>query len=96
MLSHDFILNVFNQYVDSHWENISLLTTNRNGPIPTRSICLLKQSLGNVSNLIFHEPNTDSPSTKPHNLSLLSIVTKLSLCNMSISLVKDALYNASS
>ncbi len=82
--------------MDSHEVNISLLTTNQNGLMPTRSLYLFRQSLSNISDLILHQTDIDLSGTKPHNLSLLFVVTKLSLCNVSIILVKDALYSASS
>ena len=59
-----------------------------------RSLYLFRQNLSNVSDLIFHQPDADPPSTKPYNLSPLSVITKLLLCNISINLIKDALYNA--
>ncbi len=80
--------------MDSHEVNILLLTINRNGPMPTRSLCSFRQSLSDVSDLIFYQPDADPPNTKPQNLSPLSIVTKLSLRNIFISLVKDAFYSA--
>ncbi len=80
--------------MDSYRVNIPLLTTNRNGLMLIRSFCLFRQSFSNVSDLILHQPNADAPGTKPYNLSPLSVVTKLSLRNVSINLMKDALYNA--
>ena len=82
--------------MNSHGVNILFLTTNRNGPMPTRFFCLFIQSLNDVSDLILYQPNIDPPGTKPHNLSLLFIVTKLLFRNISISFVKDTLYNGSS
>ncbi len=62
--------------------------------MPTRSLCSFRQSLSDVSYLILYQPDTNPSSAKPHNLSPLSIITKLSLRNVSISFVKDALYSA--
>ncbi len=64
--------------------------------MPIRSLYLFRQNLSNILDLIFYQPDADPPDTKPHNLFLLSIVMKLLLCNVFISLVKDALYSTSS
>ncbi len=61
--------------------------------MPTRSLYSFKQSLSDVLDIILQKSDADPPSTKPHNLSPLFVVTKLLLCNMSISLMKDALYS---
>ena len=82
--------------MDSYGINILLLITNKNGPMLIKSFCLFRQNLSDISDLIFHQPDADPSSTKPHNLSLLSIVTKLLLRNISISLIKNTLYSVSS
>lgn len=82
--------------VDFHKVNIPLLTTNRNGLMPTRSLCLFKQSLNDIPDLILYQPDADPLDIKFHNLSLLFEITKLLFHNIFISLVKNILYSASS
>ena len=79
--------------INSHRVNIPLLKISRNSPISTKSLYLFGQNLSDVLDLILYQPDADFSGIKSHNLFPLSVVTKLLFCNISISLVKDALYN---
>lgn len=67
-----------------------------NGSIVIRSFYLFKQSISDISNFIFYQLGTNPLGTRPYNLFLLSAITKPLFRNISIGLLKDVLYNASS
>lgn len=67
-----------------------------NGLIVIRSLYLFKQSISNISELIFYQPGANPLGTRPYNLFSLFAITKPLFRNISIGLLKDVLYNASS
>lgn len=57
---------------------------------------LLKKNLSNVSDFILKQLDTTSPNTRFHSLFLFFLVIKLLFHKISISFMKDILYNISS